>query len=88
MLLTTDEIEKIDSVLDALGESFQDELQCFQGSDCVTFDDPFLRKLVPDYFSAKGAMMLVADSQRVNKQSGNCVCGCSCAEEGKGQVTW
>ncbi len=87
MLLTMDEIEKIDVALETLGESFEDELHRFPSSDYRTLDDPFLKKLVPDYFSAEGAMMLVADSQLVNKQSGDCVCGCSCAEPQKGPVT-
>ena len=84
MLLTMDEIEKIDVALETLGESFEDELHRFPSSDYRTLDDPFLKKLVPDYFSAEGAMMLVADSQLVNKLSGNCTCGCTCSEPQRG----
>jgi hypothetical protein len=89
MVLLSDEIKKIDSALDALSESMEDDLQGFSGLECANFDDPFLKSIVPHYFPANRAMMLSADSRRLNKAGGtDCVCGCSCAKPEKGQVTW
>ena len=89
MRLKEDEVKRIDAALAALRGALKDDLESYPSAKRGELDDAFLNRIADSYLSAKGVMMLLADSRLHDKtRNTNCLCGCSCANPSQGYVTY